>query len=855
MTAIARHRFDHAAVGPDFWPALAAAAAQWLAGHGVAAREAVLLLPHTGLLAPARAAFAGLGGWQPRIETPATLADSLGPAPASCTGSLTGDRVVDRLSAASLLRSQRSFAAWRERDPRLFDEAVATLVDSAQQLARAAHERPPDARAAWWRELREALPPLNGPGAAERQLARIALEWAALADPPATEALWSFDAAAWIGVELASADPLIAALLAHAVASDRPALCLEADSPSDAAFEAAALLPPPTCECAKDLEDEAAAAALAVLAAVEQGRLPVALVAEDRLVVRRTRALLDRAGVAISDETGWTLSTTRAAARLMAWLRAASPGANRDALVAAMKAVSAVSAAAALRLEDAWRREREHAPGARQAEQAFRDRLVAWRGPGRRSLADWLAACQVAVPELLAALDTDPAGRQALAVLRLNVPTGDTWRQVAGGTPLDLAGFVAWVDAALEGTSFLPPAPAVAQVVITPLTRAAARPFGAVVFPGCDERHLGGSLAAPTLLPEPVAQAFGLASATLRRQRGMRALALVLRAPRLHLIRRKSNGGEPLAPSPWLELAWQARRRAGQPVPTEQDVVLPSVAVARSPLRRPAPSFAHDLPTRLSASGIEALRDCPYRFFARSGLRLGELVELDAELDKSDYGRWMHALLHRFHQQRSGRDDAAELQAAADAAQAELGLDGPALLPFRAGFAAFSQGYLDWLHDRDRGGWRYAGGELERRCEPPELDGLVIDGRLDRIDLGPDGGAMVVDYKTGNPQKLSQRVRQPLEDTQLAVYAALLTEEPADPPPRAIYLALSERDAPKPIEHPQVALSAAQLIDGLAGDLAALRAGAGAPALGEGAACEHCAARGLCRRDHWSADT
>ena len=51
-----------------------------------------------------------------------------------------------------------------------------------------------------------------------------------------------------------------------------------------------------------------------------------------------------------------------------------------------------------------------------------------------------------------------------------------------------------------------------------------------------------------------------------------------------------------------------------------------------------------------------------------------------------------------------------------------------------------------------------------------------------------------------------------------------------------------------------MALSAALLIDGLSADLAALRAGAGAPALGEGEVCETCEARGLCRRDHWSAD-
>jgi ATP-dependent helicase/nuclease subunit B len=52
------------------------------------------------------------------------------------------------------------------------------------------------------------------------------------------------------------------------------------------------------------------------------GKKNIALVAQDRLAARRTRALLARFGpaLAIRDETGWKLSTTRAAAALHSWL-------------------------------------------------------------------------------------------------------------------------------------------------------------------------------------------------------------------------------------------------------------------------------------------------------------------------------------------------------------------------------------------------------------------------------------------------------------------------------------------------------------------------------------------------------
>ena len=855
MTTIAQHRLDSGPVDRDFWPALAAASTRWLADAGVPARDAIVLLPHAGLLGSARAAFARGGGWQPRIETPQTLATAVSPPPAARAGALCGERSTDRLAAAALLRGQSLGEAWAVRDSRAFDAAVAMLADTAQGLQHAAQVRPPQERAAWWAGLRDALPPVTGPGATERWLARMALEWAAAADAPATDALWALRPAAWIALRAVGEDALMVRLMAHSAAAQVRVLWLDADPPQAHPFDASASLPAPTCAKAEGLEDEAGAAAVAVLDAVECGFAPVALIAQDRLVVRRIRALLERAGIALTDETGWTLSTTRAAADVMALLNAAAPGAGRDALIEALKAEAPDAAAA---LEDAWRRERTPSAVALAAEQAFRERLAALRGAGRRRLSDWIVALRAASPTLMQALAADPAGREVQLALHLDGTQGNAaWRAAAHATPCDLFAFTAWVDSALEAASFVPPASAQAQVVITPLARAALRPFGAVVFPGCDDRHLGASGAEPTLIPEAVARAFDLPDATQRRERETLAFAQLLRAPNLHLLHRTHEGDEPQALSPLVELAWHARRRARQPVPHDAPVALPVASIARRPQGRPAPVMANSLPARLSASVVEALRACPYRFFARVALGLGESTELDAALDKSDHGRWLHAVLHCFHSARSGADDRAQLLAAADAVQAQLGLDAASHWPFRAAFDTVAEHYLAWLHERDAQGWRFAGGELERRCVPPDLDGLVLDGRLDRIDLagsGGQGGAMLIDYKTGNADKLTRQVRTPLEDTQLAFYAALLTDEPQEPPPRALYLAIDERKPPRQIEHPDVALSAALLVEGLAADLAELRNGAGAPALGEGESCEHCHARGLCRRDEWGAE-
>jgi ATP-dependent helicase/nuclease subunit B len=112
------------------------------------------------------------------------------------------------------------------------------------------------------------------------------------------------------------------------------------------------------------------------------------------------------------------------------------------------------------------------------------------------------------------------------------------------------------------------------------------------------------------------------------------------------------------------------------------------------------------------------------------------------------------------------------------------------------------------------------------------------------------GAIELIDYKTGSAGALREKVKQPLEDTQLAFYVALMQAE-ATAPLQATYLALGRKI--ETITHPDVEDSARTLVLGLARDLDRIRAGAGLPALGEGPVCDYCEARGLCRRDHWSA--
>lgn len=874
MATIARVALENAADAASPWAAVVACVTEWARAESVGLRDAVVLLPFKQLLPLARAAFARAGGWSPRIETTQTLAAGLGPVAPPERGLITFDAAVDALAAAQLLRSQAWGTAWAGRDPRGFEQALAQVVATAHQMARAARAVPPAERPAHWALARDLLTPLAGPGASARLLARVALEWASLAPPPATDRLFALRPSAWIVLEAGGPDALSTRLQREA---DAPALLIDCNPPSDRPFGLLGPAALPTLAVCESFEDEAACAAAQVLEHLRRGEQPVALIAQDRVLVRRVRALLERQQVSLLDETGWKLSTTRAAAQVMALLGAARGDARIDTLFDWLRSGTLWSApgqaAALAALESACRRARigslaalRHLdldePAAR-LRAAADEVLQAFARPTRQPLHAWLAQLASALQRCasLPLLAADEAGRQVLVALRLDAGRAgeSAWVATAGEFTMSFTEFSAWVDRALEQETFRPAAGSNPQVVITPLARAMLRPFAALVFPGADDKHLGAPAAPHPLLGGALLPALGLPDAGEQRRTDLLAFGQCLRAARISFLRRRADGTDPLAASPLLERLAAALTQDGRALAPWVDPGH-DLSITATPIFCSAPGAPGLLPERLSASACEALRACPYRFFALNLLRLREDDELDAEVEKRDYGNWLHHVLHVFHARRSmpaaPEEEIAHLHAVASTSQAEHGLDDAEFLPFAASFAAFAPRYVAWLHRRDAEGARWLRGEEPISIRPDALAGMVLHGVIDRVDaVRADGfeAIQLIDYKTGHVSGLKEKVRVPLEDTQLAFYAALAGAGHSVPL-RAIYLAVDGTQRIDEVEHKNVADTAAALLQGLAHDLARVRAGAGLPALGEGATCDFCAARGVCRRDHWSVE-
>lgn len=871
MAEIEQRHIDFGAAPERVWQQVADLCTDWAAQQGLPLRDLVVLVPLAQHLGVARRAFARAGGWMPRVETLRTLGAALPPAGAAAADGVSLNVAQDRVRAAQALQSQAWARTLQRTDPRGFEQMVARFVDTAQRLARTAAAIGPAAREAWIQRGRVLLAPEDGPGATERLLARMAFEWVAASGPWPGDALHAWRPGGWVLVEAGGEDAAARALLAAAAG---PVLRLQADPEGDplAAVPAAAQVSLARCE---GFEDEARQAAAQLISLLAQGQRPLALIAQDRVLVRRVAALLARQQVPVLDETGWKLSTSRAAAGVMALLRAASPLASSDDWLDWLKSLPgrapAPRSAEVSALEQAVRRhgwtraaglaDMPLLEGAAQSTATWAQAALAPLREGERAgLAAWMQRLGAVLHEVgqAQALRDDAAGQQVLQALRLEADPQAAWVHFADASTMRLDDFVHVVDELLENAVFEPPPPAQEPaVVITPLRRALLRPFAAAVLPGADDRRLGAPAAPDALLGESLSVALGLPPAAQRMREEALAFAHLLCLPQVLLLYRHQDEGELIGPSPLVERLELLMKRRGRGI-----AVLPDALAARSvatlPQAHPMPHAGGQLPATLSATVVEALRDCPYRFFSRAVLGLREADELDDEAQKRDYGNWLHDVLWRFHQQRpaprSVDEDLAALHALALSQREQAGLDEASFLPFEASFERFARHYVDWLHERDAVGVAWLEGEVERRVEPPELEGVALFGRIDRIDSLPGGRRQLIDYKTSASAQLKAKVRNRLEDTQLAFYAALeLLRDPDAEPPQleAMYLALDDNSGLEPVPHAEVADTAQQLLQHLAEDLRRLRDGAALPALGEGRVCEFCEARGLCRRDHW----
>jgi ATP-dependent helicase/nuclease subunit B len=834
------------------WAALWAQVAAHMHTRSAHPARTVVLLPFFQLQAVARVTARQHWpmGFVPRLETTKSWSQRIGhfmPGPLD----ISFDAGLDSLRAAQ----------WLQRAGLGAKQAMlsAALVQTAHQLGALVAAVSPTQRSDWAANARtqalQGVDKLTGsPLMYEAAIARIALEWA-VASRYATDVLFepslhnSLDAL--VVVQGLQANPLASALAQHWLTISSTVEWQQEDSAAQVSLHSAA-----------NAFDEADRAAACVLQHIAAGRVPVALAAVDRVTTRRVSATLTLHGVALQDETGWKLSTTRAAASVMALLRAARwkvqasgiEGAQ-DALLDWLKHTNAPTASVNA-LERAFRAQNtplaqknnaqaaiEFIVSADQPNATIDTLLGSLRAP--RSVAQWLVSLKngLSATGQWGALMQDAAGRDCVQALHLLQPEA----LAEHSQPISLADFTTWASDCLENASFKPGADEVAtQVVVLPLAQVLARPFEAIVIAAADEQRLGAS-------PEPVGhwttaqrEALGLPSRTVLAAELQAVWASALCVPQVDVLWRSAEGDQVLQPSPLLQrwLLSHDALKAQDPRVTLQ--------VQATPTLPPQPTAGPLRVTSLSASSYSDLRTCPYRFFALRLLGLQEADELETEIDKRDFGSWLHSVLADFHTRRKASTQPVNDAELLDQCAADKRIQDAGFVPFAAAWPQVRNSYLLWLAQHEAEGWQFDQSELTRNLAHDGIESSIeLKGRLDRVDRlsrGPEAGtAYVLDYKTESTSVSKERVKNPLEDTQLAFYAALLGEDDI----HAAYVNVAERST---VSTAQLDIMPARdaLLAGISTDVQRIHAGHTLPALGEGAACDYCAARGLCRKDMWT---
>lgn len=638
---------------------------------------------------------------------------------------------------------------------------------------------------------------------------------------------------------------------------------------------------------AANLEQEAQAIDVAIREWLAAGKQKIAVVVQDRLVARRARALLERAGVLVEDEEGWAFSTTSACTVIGRWLDAVTsdyyhqdlldllkspfmlsdwtPARRKRAVYELERVVRAKSVIQGLAHYQPLICDIEDAQTAADAGEMLgrlkqADEVL---GRRRRTLGEWLAALKTGLDILgiASGLARDSAGSELVDLI-----TRRAAELEASSARFAFGEWRAWLNRELESETYRDPTLA-SPVIFTGLAQSRLRDFDAVIVAGADAAHLPGRSRAGPFLNEPVRAELQLPTARERAEREREDLALLLATVPAALVTwQAEKDAEPNLLSPFFarlqtfhELAYRDdlldRTLAGR-IPEAQIAVGESGVAAQSQTTPPAPPAETALvPQKVSASGYASLVACPYQFFARHMLHLNELDEVSEALEKRDFGLLVHDILNRFHTRHptlAGTDRAA--------LEAELKTVSEEVFAAALDTNYLSRGwlvqwliliplYLDWQTEREQQGWRWRAGE-DFRERPVPLDNgaqVVLRGRLDRVDVKDDGSIAVLDYKTQSERVLRDKIREAGEDVQLPCYL-LLADRPRA---QAAYLGFDRKGVHEIAPQEEPAALAGATLARLREIFSALHRRAALPAQGAEKVCAWCEMKGLCRRQYW----
>ena len=506
---------------------------------------------------------------------------------------------------------------------------------------------------------------------------------------------------------------------------------------------------------------EAQAIALALREALNTPAKTAALITPDRQLAMRVSALLARWGIEADDSAGKLLSTTPVGTLLLGIASAAAEELAPVSLLALLKhplvggeGDDRVKWLEAVRQLDLKLRGPRPAAGLAGLDETFGDRRE-WQTVRRRI-------------ELLDRVPRDPIPLTELArhlVDAAEVLSGDiAWRGPAGREAADVIAELETSPAAaelrvaiedavpllrqlLDARSVRPPYGGHPRIFIWGLLEARLQRADLVVLAGLNEGVWPALPAPDPWLPPKVRATLGMPTLDTRIGLAAHDFASALGAPEVLVTRARRDSKSPTVASRFL-LRLNAisgglpRDRALERLTAALDDAGPPHPVARP---EPSPP-AEQRPDRISVTAVDRLKADPFAFYAQAILRLRAIEPVDDE----HTARWKGTAVHQVLQDWQQHDncDPEKLRP-----RAERLLSDEAIHPMlRALWAPRLLEAIDWIAEMERA--NQAEGRVpiaaELKGETP-LAGVVVEGRVDRIDRLANGMLAIIDYKTGQP--------------------------------------------------------------------------------------------------------
>ena len=638
---------------------------------------------------------------------------------------------------------------------------------------------------------------------------------------------------------------------------------------------------------------------------IQADRKNIAIVAQDRLVARRVRALLARYGdsISIKDPTGWKLATTSAAAAVDSYLQlmSSSEGPSLATIFGFLKnpmlewqsflAPFTVnkeidsqdfswwmeSRLLASQVGMGWHelqsvftqeiRQDQHPLSLeyRQIAQALLKQLQSfstlWQSSRHKSDA-WVNLLEEQLHSfgMMDCLAEDEAGQSILDMLselkELNTETlkNSAWTSL----------FDQWIDQA----AYIQKASR-KEVNISFIALSAIRfsHYSAVVMIGCDARQL------------PSTKDYGSVFSRAMLKELDEAL------PESEYIQQARDLSQLLTSHEHVDLLWQeyqqaqeknrlcgwlARLQMDMPDLTKP-IALNDASVDSQPQTRSSTPILNTglLPNQLSPSAYKALRSCPYQFYVTYVLGLKSPKALQEQSDFGQIGSLLHVILHQFYQdyqQQTFPDDLAKRPWMIDRLE-KISKEQWRILIAQNGQLFSDQhkwfqqmeSLVDWQIELEKNGWTFAESEktVEFALQLTSGDLITIFGRVDRVDIKDNSDLKVLDYKFKNGDKLKFSQDHLADDPQILIYSQALTEihqHRHREVKKAGWVSLREaKEEQRDLEIEVTPETLKQIEEQIREDLNQIWTGVPMPANGPQQVCKYCDARGICRKGMWEA--